>query len=138
ELYEIFLKKIPNYIEKTKNDPMLEQSFNRVNQEYFNGILEKPNLEFSGKNFQTLGTYEHTTDTIRISEILKKDLTLLDYVMYHEMLHKKLKYKKSAQRTIHHSKEFKELEKKFKIPNVEEKLKEFIKKEKKSSFFKWF
>ncbi|MEM4397598.1 MAG: hypothetical protein QW757_03175 [Candidatus Woesearchaeota archaeon] len=130
ELYEIFIKKIPNYSKKIKTDPILEESFNRVNEEYFNGLLEKPNLEFGGKNFHTLGTYDHGTDTIRISEILKKDLTLLDYVMYHEMLHKKLRYKSTGKRNLHHSKEFKELEKKFKVKDIEEKLKNFLKKEK--------
>lgn len=140
DLYDIFLKKIPQLSPKLKSEPILEESFNRVNEEYFNGLLDKPNLEFGGINFHTLGTYEHNSDTIRISEVLKKDLVLLDYVMYHEMLHKKLKYKvnenANRKRILHHSKEFRELEKKFKIKDIEDRLKNFIKKEKlKNRFF---
>ena len=130
DLYEIFLKKLPILSPKTKSDPVLEESFNRVNKEYFNGLMIMPNLEYGGRNFHTLGTYEYTSDTIRISRILVKDNILLDFVMYHEMLHKKFKYKNQGKRTLHHSKEFRMWEKKYKEPNVEEKLKKFLTKEK--------
>ncbi len=137
ELYDIFIKKIPGFTPKTKTDPFLEDSFNRINSEYFSEMLDMPNLEFAGKNFHTLGTYDHGTDTIRISGVLKKDTNLLDYVMYHEMLHKKIKYKNSGNRNMHHSKAFRIEEKKFNDPKIEEKLKEFLKKEKFKEKF-WF
>jgi hypothetical protein len=137
ELYNIFMKKMPGLSPKTKTEPMLEESFERMNKDYFNGMMISPNLEFGGKNFRTLGTYDHGTDTIRISNVLVKDLLLLDYVMYHEMLHKKFKYKESGSRTIHHSRHFREEERKYKYPDVEEKLKNFLKKEKWKERF-WF
>ena len=136
DLYNIFMKKIPATVPKTKSEPVLEESFERVNQEYFNGMMLSPNLEFGGKNFRTLGTYDHATDTIRISSVLTKDLTLLDYVMYHEMLHKKLKFRSTAKRTIHHPREFRELEKRYSVPDVEDRLKSFLKKERHRMF--WF
>jgi len=137
ELYTIFLKKIPTLTPKTKTEPVLEESFERVNKEYFSDMMISPNLEFGGKNFHTLGTYDHGNDTIRISELLKKDFVLMDYVMYHEMLHKKFKYRDTEKRLIHHSKQFREEEKKFKVADVEEKLKSFLKKEKWKEKF-WF
>jgi hypothetical protein len=137
EFYNIFLKKVPTLTPKTKTEPILEESFERVNKEYFHDMMLSPNLEFGGKNFHTLGTYDHGNDTIRISELLKKDFVLMDYVMYHEMLHKKFKYRDTGKRLIHHSKQFREEEKKFKAADVEEKLKSFLKKEKWKEKF-WF
>lgn len=130
DLYNIFLKKIPTVTPKTKTNPILEESFNRMNDEYFNGLMMLPNLEFGGKNFHTMGTYDYASDTIRISQLLKKDLHLLDYVMYHEMLHKKFQYKKAGKKTMHHTRQFREWEKKFKDPDIENKLKKFLGKEK--------
>ena len=136
ELYEIFLKKIPGLAKKTKSHPLLEDSFSRMNDEYFDGMMSAPNLEFGDKAFRTLGTYDYTTDTIRISTVLRKNMTLLDYVMYHEMLHKKFQYRKTGKRTIHHSREFRQWESRFREPDVENKLKWFLRKEKLKMF--WF
>ena len=47
DLYEIFLKKLPTLAAKTKSDPILEDSFNRMNDEYLNGMLIQPT---SGRN----------------------------------------------------------------------------------------
>ena len=138
DLYEIFLKKIPKLSPKIKSDPILEESFSRINEEYFNGMMLQPNLVFGGNNFHTLGRYNYVDDSIMISSALKKDLHLLDYVMYHEMLHKKLQYKKTAKRTMHHSKKFREMEKQFKDPDVEEKLKKFVRREKFRNNLKFF
>lgn len=135
DLYDIFLKKIPTVTPKTKSDPVLEESFNRVNDEYFNGMMIQPNLVFGGKTFRTLGTYDYGTDTIRISKLMTKDETLLDYVMYHELLHKKFQYKNTAKRTIHHSREFRAWEKKYNIPDIEKKLKSFLRKERLKNWF---
>lgn len=137
ELYEIFLKKLPGLIPKTKSEPVLEDSFNRVNEEYFSGMMDLPNLEFGGDNFHTLGTYDHGTDTIRISKVLLKDEIMLDYVMYHEMLHKRFKYKSTGKRTIHHSRQFRIEEKKYNFPDIENKLRDFLRKEKRKEKF-WF
>jgi hypothetical protein len=137
ELYNIFLKKVPGLSPKTKTEPVLEESFERMNRDYFSGMMISPNLEFGGKNFRTLGTYDHGTDTIRISNVLVKDQVLMDYVMYHEMLHKKFKYKESGNRTIHHSSQFRAEESKYNCPDVEDKLKDFLRREKRKERF-WF
>ena len=137
DLYEIFLKKIPKLSPKLESEPILEDSFNRVNEKYFQGMMIQPNLIFGGKNFYTLGTYNYANDTLMISSLLKKDLNLLDYVMYHEMLHKKFQYRKSGKKTFHHTKQFKEWEKRYEDKEIEKKLQRFIKKEKLRKAFFW-
>ena len=135
DMYNIFLKKLTDYVPVTKTDDVLEESFDRVNWKYFEGLMIRPNLIFGGKNVQTLGTYSYGTDTIMISRLLTKDQNLLDYVMYHEMLHKKLKYEEKNGRTRHHSPEFRRLESLFEDKDAEKKLGEFVRKHK---FRGWF
>ena len=114
ELYNIFMKKIPGFVPKTKSHPVLENSFNRVNEKYFFGLIEKPNLVI-GNALQKLGSYEFGTDTVMISKVLLNDERLLDYIMYHELLHKKQKFSSNKR---HHTKEFRAKEKEF--DNAEE------------------
>jgi hypothetical protein len=89
----------------------LDASFDRVNQEYFSGFIEKPNLVWS-EGVNRLGFYDYGADTIAISRILANDQRLLDYIMYHEMLHKKHKFSHKG-RVIHHSRQFREDERRF-------------------------
>ncbi len=113
DLYNLFIKNLHLAIPKTEKDEILEQSFNRVNEIYFNGMLDKPNLRWNDSR-NRLGSYEYCSDTITISNTLRSSKQeFLDYVMYHEMLHKKLKFKSTNSRKMHHSKEFREMEAKF-------------------------
>jgi len=113
ELYEIFLKKIHIAVPKTKTDEELVASFNRVNEKYFFGLIELPNLVWGTRSTRKLGSYEYGSDTISISQILKDNTELLDYVMYHEMLHKKHKFNSKNGKSYHHTKEFHKDERKF-------------------------
>lgn len=121
ELYDLFLRNVHVSIPKDNKDPVLLDSFERVNQEYFSGSLEECNLLWGKETIRKLGSYDYTSDVITISSIFKKLIPqkeyLLDYVMYHEMLHKKLKFslQSGSDRKIkrHHTKEFKILEAKF-------------------------
>lgn len=108
DLYRNFMQKLPDTIAKTETVPVLEESFNRVNNRYFHSLIEKPNLRLSNGT-RLLGTYDYGTDTITISQILLQNKKLLDYVMYHELLHKKFRYSSGRK----HHKEFKLFEKKF-------------------------
>ena len=122
ELYNLFMKNVHLAIPKTKTDEILEQSFDRVNDAYFYGMLDIPNLEWSSDSTSKLGSYEYGTDTIIISTIFKNaQQELLDYVMYHEMLHKKFKFQNKNGRSLHHSPEFKRMEAKFKDRDLVEK-----------------
>lgn len=111
ELYNSFLKNIHIAIPKTKTDEILDGSFNRINDLYFGGMLDKPNLQWGSDSTSKLGSYEYGSDTITISTIFKNSKReLLDYVMYHEMLHKKFKFQSRNGRNLHHSAEFKKME----------------------------
>ncbi|MEM4260331.1 MAG: hypothetical protein QXG00_03775 [Candidatus Woesearchaeota archaeon] len=138
ELYEKFIKHMSTYAVKNQSDPILEESFKRVNEKYFNGFIEQPNLKWSNQNFRKLGSYEYVTDTITISNIFEKEKELLDYIMYHECLHKKLKYYSKNGRSFHHTTLFREMEKKFDNPQIEKKLNEFLRKLRMRNLFKFW
>ena len=128
ELYYTFIKKLHLVAPKTKQDKILEDSFERVNAKYFYGLMEKPNLVFGNYTTTKLGSYDFHTDTITISSILRHtEPELLDYVMYHEMLHKKLKFSNRGLKTYHHTSEFKKREKEFENSELmESKLKKLV------------
>lgn len=131
ELYNDFLKQIHKYKVKTKIDPFLKIVFDRVNLKYFSGLIEMTNLEWGAKSIRTLGHYSYGSDTITISRIFEgvslDDIELLDFVMYHEMLHKKHKFTSSSTgRNLHHSSAFRRDEKRFSNYSfVERRLGEF-------------
>jgi hypothetical protein len=127
DLYNLYVKSLEKVAPKDSYDPILAQSFSRVNEKYFMGLLDLPNLVWGSATVAKLGTYEYHTDTITISSILLSEKReALDYVMYHEMLHKKHKFHTSGGRSYHHTKLFREKEKAFENPNIEEKLKRFL------------
>ncbi|MBW2984140.1 DUF45 domain-containing protein [Candidatus Woesearchaeota archaeon] len=124
DLYNIFIKKAGLAAPKTKTDEFLEESFNRVNEKYFYGMIEKPNLVWHNSSSR-LGTYEYGSDTISITTALRDvDSEILDYVMYHEMLHKKYKFISKDGRNYHHTSHFKNKEREFENQKeVEKRLK---------------
>lgn len=136
DLYNIFIKRVHYTVEKIHSDPILEDSFNRVNEKYFYGLIEKPNLKFGRNSFSKLGSYEYGSDTIVISNIFRNNLELLDYIMYHEVLHKKHKFHNKNGRSYHHTKEFKKKEKQFEDQNIEKKLEFFLTKHKIKRIFR--
>lgn len=72
----------------------LQQVFARVNQRFFAGSLAQPHLRWSrGATRRIMGTYQARTDTVMISQSLDDvgvPEFVIDYVMYHELLHKQL------------------------------------------------
>jgi len=128
ELYNIFMKKVHISAPKIDIDPTLEESFDRVNERYFYNLLEKTNLKWGSASLSKLGSYEYGSDTIMISKVLGDvDIELLDYVMYHEMLHKKHKFTKKGSRNYHHTSEFKRKEREFENSELlERKLKRIL------------
>ena len=57
DLYNIFIKRVHYTVEKTESHPILEESFNRINEKYFFGLIEKPNMKFGRNSFSKLGSY---------------------------------------------------------------------------------
>jgi predicted metal-dependent hydrolase len=142
ELYEIFLKKIHIAVPKIKTDPILDESFDRVNERYFNGLMEKTNLVWGRDSLRKLGSYEYGSDTISISNIFQDsdNKCMLDYIMYHEMLHKKHKFYTKNGKSFHHTREFKRQERKFKdYDEIEKRINALIRsKKRKKAFFDFF
>lgn len=136
DLYTIFLHKVHIGIPKTNIEPMLLQSFVRINEQFFYNTMELPNLIWGRDSINKLGSYDYGTDTVSMSKILKDDLELLDYVMHHELLHKKHKFKSKYGRTHAHTKAFRDDEKKYpNQPILENRLGRLARQKK---FFKFF
>ena len=121
ELYHHFLRGVHISIPKTKVDPLLVECFVALNDQYFNGLLEVSNLCWGQKSYRKLGSYEFGTDTITISKALHPSVAsnakfpkLLEYVLYHEMLHKKHKFNSANGRSCSHTREFRDDEARFK------------------------
>ena len=113
-LYRIFVKNMHIMSEKDTQDPELVASFNRVNEAYFMGSLEMPNLEFRGRGRRTLATYDFHTDTVRVSTVFRgAPERIIDYLVYHELLHKVLQFDHTRRNARHHTKRFKEHERRF-------------------------
>ena len=140
ELYNNFIKNIPILTEKTKSDPVLAESFYRVNQQFFFNQLEKPNLCWGTSSKRKLASYNFHNDTITVSTIFEgSEEKILDYLMYHELLHKYHKFKHKNGRSFYHTKEFKDDENLFPDkPQLEKEINQIIRKfrvPKKKSFF---
>jgi hypothetical protein len=113
DLYNNFIQSLHLAIPKTQEHPVLAASFSRVNDKYFHGMVERPNLRVLGPSRRQLGCYDFKTDTITISSIFLEHPEALDCIMHHEMLHKALKYKNTGGRSRHHTTEFRKKEKMF-------------------------
>lgn len=142
DLYHNFIKSLHYSISKDKTDPVLEASFERVNEKYFSNLIEKPNLIWGTYSKRKLGSYDFHTDTISITRHLQnQDRKILDYVMHHEILHKKFKFKSSGNRNRFHSKEFRKAERAFEnSEEIEKRLKYIgkLRKKRKTSLFRIF
>jgi hypothetical protein len=95
----------------------LEDSFDRLNREYFGGGLNKPRITWSVRGSRrTLGRYDATHHCIFISRIFDTPNIpgfVVDYVMYHEMLHVKHQSCIRDCRILVHTPEFRADEKDF-------------------------
>ena len=95
----------------------LEPLFNRLNHEYFGGSLTQPRLSWSAKKSRyVLGRYDATHNVIfisRIFDVLDLPPYVIEYVLFHEMLHVKHRCRVHDSRMIVHTPEFKAEEKTF-------------------------
>jgi predicted metal-dependent hydrolase len=128
DLYNNFVRSLHIATPKTKTEPELQQSFERVNNNYFFGLLEKPNLVWGNFSRTKLASYDYHTDTITISKLFEGYDDVVDYLIYHELLHKKIKFMNRGGKSFHHTPEFKKMEKSFENQEgVENKIKNIIK-----------
>lgn len=111
DLYHHFIRNIPTLMPKTKNDHILESSFQRINEQFFQNHIEQPNLEWGTNSFRKLASYNFHNDTITVSTLFTDARAeILDYIMYHEMLHKHHKFRHTNGRSAFHTREFRDAE----------------------------
>ncbi|HNZ87726.1 MAG TPA: hypothetical protein PKK55_04290 [Methanofastidiosum sp.] len=107
----------------------LEEIFNSVNAKFFANDVPKPFLRWSKRRaYRIFGRYDRSKNEIVVSKLLDENKTpiyVVEYIMYHEMLHIKhgFSYKKGRRRI--HTSAFKKEEEKF--PYYKESI-EYLKK----------
>ena len=95
----------------------LAASFQRVNAAYFDGQMPLPTLRWSqrvtGRKF---GHYDSHADCVEVSSTLDAahvDASVVDFLVYHELLHKKLGLDWHNGRASAHTREFRAKERLF-------------------------
>jgi predicted metal-dependent hydrolase len=95
----------------------LEELFEKLNLRYFNGLMARPDLGWSLRPSRTtLGHYDPSHHIIVLSKILDRKevaLVVVEYVMFHEMLHLRYPVEHRGVRRCVHTPEFKLAEKQF-------------------------
>jgi hypothetical protein len=104
----------------------LADSFARVNTGYFEGASPRPRLAWNDAFTQLkFGHYDFVHDTVMISSTLDLPTIpafVLDYIVYHELLHKRLGARWRNGRRMVHTPEFKREERRFERAAEAEKL----------------
>ena len=107
----------------------LEGVFDRLNQQFFDGLMGRPQLGWSRQPTRgMLGHFDPSHNAIIISRIFDREKTpelALEYVMFHEMLHLRYPVDHHGVRRRVHTREFREAEKQF--PRLKE-AKEILKR----------
>lgn len=95
----------------------LENVFDDLNLRFFHGLMGRPVLTWSSHaSRRSLGHYDAAHNTIVVSRIFDRPncpLYVLEYLLYHEMLHLKHPIKVGGSRRCVHSKAFRDEEKLF-------------------------
>ena len=95
----------------------LHQVFDRVNTEYFQSKLPRPPLSWTQKNSRRRLGYVDHRGRVFISRILDRKSVpryVIEFIMYHELLHLVVPSEKRGRRSLHHTKAFREAERRFK------------------------
>jgi predicted metal-dependent hydrolase len=100
----------------------LEEIFDDLNRRFFHGLMARPRMTWSGNDSRrSLGHYDPAHNTIVVSRVLDRPAVprhVVEYLVYHEMLHLRHPVKLRGSRRCVHSREFKEEERLF--PQFEE------------------
>ncbi|MGC9291980.1 MAG: SprT-like domain-containing protein [Acidobacteriaceae bacterium] len=100
----------------------LEEIFDRLNHQFFSGLLGRPVLTWSGQHARRLlGHYDAAHNTIVISRVFdtaQAPRFAIEYLLYHEMLHLKHPVHVHGGRRCVHSREFQRDERLF--PDLEQ------------------
>jgi len=95
----------------------LDEVFEELNQRFFHGLMARPNLGWSRNRSRTLlGHWDPSHNAIVLSRFLDQPgipRQVVDYIMYHEMLHLRYPAQHEGSRRRVHTREFREAEKQF-------------------------
>lgn len=95
----------------------LDEIFERLNQQYFDGLLGRPRMGWSRRPARSmLGHFDPSHNAIIISRIFdepRTPLLALEYVVFHEMLHLRYPVDHAGARRRVHTREFREAEREF-------------------------
>ena len=95
----------------------LDEMFADLNARYFSGQLRRPVLSWSARAAsRVLGHHDHIHGAIIISRTLDSPRVprfVVEYVLYHEMLHVKHPPRRDSGRTLYHSRQFRDDERRF-------------------------
>lgn len=95
----------------------LEEIFDQLNAQYFHGLLGRPRLSWSRTPSRTLlGHWDAAHNAIIVSRIFDRPGTpryLVEYILYHEMLHLKYPVEHRRGRRCVHSPAFRDEERRF-------------------------
>jgi predicted metal-dependent hydrolase len=107
----------------------LEEIFEELNRHYFHGLLARPLMTWSSQRARNrLGHYDPAHNAIVVSRVFDHPQVpryVVEYIVYHEMLHLKHPVKLRGSRRCVHPPEFQAEEKRFE--NVDA-AKEFLKR----------
>jgi hypothetical protein len=109
----------------------LEEIFERLNRQFFDGLLGRPALGWSLRRSRTmLGHFDPSHNAIILSRIFDEAGVLpvaVEYVMFHEMLHLLHPVEHRGTRRCVHTPEFKQAEKKYpRLKEAKEALKRLV------------
>ena len=95
----------------------LSEVFETINQRFFNGLMARPDLGWSRRKSRTiLGHFDPAHNAIVLSKLLDGEHVprlVVEYVMYHEMLHLRHPVESDGVRRSIHTRDFKAAEKLF-------------------------
>jgi hypothetical protein len=95
----------------------LEKLFEQLNAEYFEGRLQRPNMGWSVRSWRRqFGCYDPGPNQILLNRRMDRPgipQFVVEYVLFHEMLHVKHPTRRSGCSLVSHSREFRQEEKRF-------------------------
>ena len=111
----------------------LAEIFSRLNQRYFDGEMSSCRIGWTPRPSRSvLGRYDPAHHTIAISSSLDSEsvpLEIVEYLVFHEMLHIRIPLERRGSRRVVHSRAFHEAEKAFPdYRRVRERLKKIFSK----------
>lgn len=109
------VRRVPTLAQGRHHD--LAALFERLNQQYFDGELHRPHIAWSTRSWRRqFGCYDPGPNQIVLNRRMDRPgipQFVVEYVLYHEMLHVKHPTRRSGCSLLSHSPEFRSEEKRF-------------------------